>query len=702
MRYRVAAAGLVTAACLAGAGPSAQQAPVQAPPAVTYAVQVNYVEVDAFVTDAAGTPVTDLQAADFEVLEDGAPQTVASFARVDIPIEKGERPLFSTDPIEADVQSNEAVEGRVYLLVLDDLHTEVTHTPRVRDAARRFVERSFGDNDLAAVIYTSGRVRDAQDFTNNRRLLLRAIDRFTGRKLTSATVEQIRNAALNDTTNRIEPGPDPGRTEREWRARAVMSTVRKAAEFMAGVRGRRKAMLLIGEGIEYNLTESVDLPQSSTPVPGATTSATAALVRGDTQDAIAAATRGNVTIYAIDPRGLLTGTEELITAGRTFEDQGVGSTSILNERRNAQASLQEMAARTGGFAALNRNEMNTAFDRIVAENSSYYMLGYHADNGRREGRFRRIEVRVKRPGVRVRARSGYYEARGRAPESAPMKGTDGLPPALVAGLNSPIPISGLPLKVFAAPFKGNAPNAAVALAIEVDVSKLSFVEKAGLFTDGLEVAIGALDADGKALPGERHTVGLNFKPDTYARARERGVRVLSRHALPPGRYQLRVAAANTAGTVSGAVLYDIDIPDFYRAPLSMSGVAITSTRAAQVPTIKAHDPLRDYLPAPPTAVREFGRDEAIAIFAEFYENARGLPAHQVVLRAELRADGGRVVREATQERSSTEIKGAGGYGFSPRLLLQGLEPGLYVLRIEGQARIGDRPAVSRDIQIRIR
>jgi VWFA-related protein len=706
MRYRFATALLVVVACMvlpglptvAPAKVGAQQPPspaaaAQQPPPVSFLVEVNYVEVDAFVTDAEGKVVTDLTAADFELLEDGKPQKVAAFARVEIPIERADRAIFTTQPVESDVQTNERVEGRVYLIVLDDLHTDLTRAPRVKAAARRFIEQNFGVNDMAAVVYTGGRAKDSQDFTNNRRLLLASIDKFTGRKFTAATVQQLENARPNPDTGQLEAGDDLDREERAFRARSVMSTVRRLADFMAGVRGRRKAMLLIGEGVDYDIFQALGQ-----------LGATASSVMQDTHDAIAAATRGNVSIYTIDPRGLLSGTEDLIAVSSTLEAQDVGVGSIMAEQRRAQDSLRVLAANTGGFAAVNRNDMNSAFDRIVAESSSYYMLGFYPANERRDGRFRKLDVRVKRPGVRVRSRSGYYEGRGRAPSAQPQpKGPNALPPAVAGVLSSPIPVAGLPLKVFAAPFKGTAPNASLAIAIEVDASRLAFVEKGGLFTEGLEVAISAIDADGKSFPGERHTAALNFKPDTHTRALERGIRMLTQHSVPPGRYQLRIAAANTAGTINGGVLYDIEVPDFYKLPLSMSGVAITSSGAGQVMTIKARDPLADYLPAPATTRREFGRDEVLAVFAEFYENAGSTAAHQLEFTAELRAEGGRAVRETSEERSSTEVQAAsGGYGFSARFTLDDLEPGLYVLHVEGQSRIGNRPTVSRDIQIRIR
>jgi VWFA-related protein len=662
----------------------APQTPVDQPP-VTFRVEVNYVEVDAFITDAQGKPVTDLTANDFEVFEDGKPQKVAAFSLVNIPIERAERPLFAGKPVEPDVQTNEHLEGRIYLIVLDDIHTEFTRTPRVKAAARRFIEQNFGLNDLAAVVYT-GRADASQDFTNNTRLLLQAIDKFNGRKLRSSTIQRIENARTNPETGNLEPGDDIDQMDRAFRARSVMNNVRRLAEFMAGVRGRRKAMLLIGEGIDYDIYEAVGVLGS-----------TASSVLLDTQDAIASATRGNVSIYAIDPRGLTTGDEDLITQSSTIG--AADGRALQNELRLSQDSLRVLAASTGGFAAVNRNDLNDAFDRIVAENSSYYMFGYYSTNERRDGRFRKIEVRVKRPGLRVRNRNGYFEARGRRPNTTP---SSKVSPALAEAIGSPLPVNGVPMKVFAAPYKGTAPNAAVAYVVEVDVNDFEFVEKDGTFSETLEMITSTTDSKGKVFPGERQLVNLNLKPDTLARAKSRGFRLVNQVSVPPGRYQVRIAASTRNGR-TGSVLYDLDVPDFSKEKFAMSGVALTSRAAAEAPTVKPKDPLADYLPGPLTAMREFARDDTIALFAEFYENNPGAPAHMLEFKAELREEGGRVVRNVADQRSSTELQGkTGGYGFSARMPLDDVQPGLYVLHVEGQARFGDLPAVSRDILFRVK
>ena len=152
-------------------------------------MNVEYVEVDAVVTDRDGQFVRGLTKDDFQIFEDGKPQPISTFSIVDIPVERLQRPLYAPAPIEPDVKSNERpFDGRVYVMVVDDLHTYFGRTPRVRAAAREFIQQHLGANDLMAVVHTAGPSDASQEFTSNKRLLLAAVDRTLGRKLDSATV----------------------------------------------------------------------------------------------------------------------------------------------------------------------------------------------------------------------------------------------------------------------------------------------------------------------------------------------------------------------------------------------------------------------------------------------------------------------------------------------------------------------------------
>ena len=681
---------VVVAFVLACGGAVALGQQTEQPP-VTFRAEINLVEVDAFVTDAQGSPVTGLTAADFEVLEDGKPQKISSFSLVNIPIERGDRPPFAAAPIEPDVRTNRLVDGRIYLIVLDDLHTDFTRTPRVKAALRQFIERNFGANDVAAIVYTSGRMEASQDFTSSPRLLLASVDKFIGRKNRSSTLERIdeynRRAGSGQDVGTIT---DPLDMERGFQARSTMTSIRKLAEFIADVHGRRKAMIFVSEGIDYNVLDVFN-------------NSSASAILDETREAIAAATRANMSIYSVDPRGLVGLGDELIETGSVPTDTslGLGTPSLQEELRLSQDSLRTISDETGGFAALNRNDFAQAFGRITRENSTYYVLAYSPANERRDGRYRKLEVRVKRPGLRVASRKGYVAPRGRAPAAKPPAG-DPIRAAAAEMMASPLPVSGMRMSVTAAPYKGTAPNATVALAIELAGSDFTFVEKDGTFNDRLEVSFIASDANGKTFPGDRHAVDLTMKPDTHARLKDKGFRVVSEMNLPPGRYQLRVAAADSAK--SGSVLYDVDVPDFYKAPLTMSGITMTSGSAAQAPTVAPKDSFPQMLPAPRSTLREFTRGEEIALFAEFYENAAGAPPHNFDITTTIRANDGRVVFENREQRSSTDLQGGrGGYGYAARLSTLEFAPGAYVVHVEGRSRLsaGDT-GIGRDVLIRIK
>jgi VWFA-related protein len=696
---------------LAAQQPSRVQSPDTPPP--TFRLEVNYVEVDAVVTDSQGNLVTDLTLDDFEVRENGRPQRVTAFSTVNLPIERPERPLFANAPIEPDVESNTSAEGRIYTIVLDDLHTRFTNTPRVQRALREFIEQRFGTNDLAAVVYTSGRTNAGQEFTNNTQLLLAAIDRFSGRNLRSEALE------INDALNNRPPGEfatgstgsgarnpsdlsgiptDPLEFERAQNARNTLSLVQKLAEFMEGIRGRRKSILLVSEGISYDVHDVF-------------TNSSAGFILQQTRDTVAAATRGNVAIYALDPRGL-TAFDETIEVGGTPADITPSQFSVTGSLQSAlrlsQQSLQVLADETGGFAAVNRNDLSGAFARIVRENSVYYVLGYYPSNEQRDGRFRTLDVRVKRPGLQVRARRGYVAPRGRAPAAKPaVTAANGetMSAAAVSALNSPIPLSDIPLTMFAAAYKGTPPTAAVALSLERRLDGLRFEEKNGTFNNRLEVVFSSVDQGGTIRPGSRHVVTLELKPETLAIARQRGFRVLSEMTLPPGRYQLRAAVADQGGSRSGSVLYDLEVPDFRKTGLSMSGVSITSASGAGTPTVRPQDPLKDFLPGPAITMREFQRNDVLALFAEFYENLQGSPAHTFEMSTTLRAEDGRVVYQNREERSSADLQGAsGGFGYSHQIPLKDITPGNYVLRVEGRSRAekADQQPLGRDVIVRVR
>jgi VWFA-related protein len=656
----------------------------------TFRVQVDYVEVDVVVTDRNGNLVRDLKKEDFQVLEDGRAQPINTFTFVNIPIEKADKPLYASSPIEPDVRTNErAFDGRVYVMVIDDLHTRFGRTVRVKTAAKQFIERRLGANDVMAIVHTAGATQNSQEFTNNKRLLLAAVDRTMGRKLDSATANKTNEYyRTRDTRGAGDVLNDPEDQERAYNARNALNTLKNVADWFASVRGRRKTILFVSEGIDYDINDLI-------PANGSTHTSASDILDA-TRDAIAAATRSNVSIYGIDPRGLTDLGDESIELGAFPDDTslGIGQGSLQNELRLSQDSLRVLSEETGGFAVVNKNDYTTAYERIVEDNSSYYVLAYYPPDPR-PGRAHKIDVRVTRPNLNVRGRRGYVTPKKAAPEKVNPK--DIRTTEVREALESPLPVSGLTMHVFAAPFKGTAPNADVLLGIELLGRDMKLTQN-----DKIQISYMAIDATGKVRAGSTDGITMSaLRPETKTRIESSGLRMLNRFQVPPGRYQLRVAAQDSDGGNVGSLQYDLDVPDFAKTPFSVSGLVLTSALASQMPSAKLDELLRGVLPGAPAALRSFPQNDEIALFAEVYDNAGGA-AHKVDITTTVKTDEGRVLFKDEETKDSADLAGKkGGFGYSTKVPLKELEPGQYVLTVSAKSRLGNSTAVERQVLITV-
>jgi hypothetical protein len=241
----------------------------------------------------------------------------------------------------------------------------------------------------------------------------------------------------------------------------------------------------------------------------------------------------------------------------------------------------------------------------------------------------------------------------------------------------------------------------VALAMHVLTNGFTFADKSGTFANDLEVSFWAIDPSGKVAAGDRHSIQMALKPETLKRVQQYGFRVVSEIDLPPGRYSVRLAAHEAGGQI-GSVVYDLDVPDFSKAPISLSGIVLTAASAGLAPTARPKaETLARVLPGPPTTFRAFVPQDELAAYAEVYDNT-GTQPHKVNITATVQDESGRTVFTSREERASSELAGGkGGYGFGFRMPLRELKPGLYVLKVEGRSQIGAEPSASREIQFRV-
>ena len=323
----------------------------------------------------------------------------------------------------------------------------------------------------------------------------------------------------------------------------------------------------------------------------------------------------------------------------------------MDELRTEQQSLRTLGEDTGGYAAVNMNDFTKAWDRVVTDSSNYYVLGYYPTNDRRDGRYRKIEVRVKAEGLDVRFRKGYNAPKGKPPAPARTVTEEKASPEVREAINSPVPLPGLRLKAYAAPFKGAAPNASIAVGIEASGGDLAFQPKDGKFVNDVELSVVAIDTNGKIKDGDRTLLNMGSEARHPCQGRAGRPADADPSQGAAGRYQVRFAAAvKRAAAISGRSPTTWRLPDFAKEPLSMSGILLAAASRQQVVTAKPDEELKNVLPAAPTATREFPAGDTLAMFVEIYDNDVKTP-HKVNITTKVVADDGHdVVQDDSRTR----------------------------------------------------
>ena len=367
-----------------------------------FVATVDLVQTDVIARNTRGQFIADLRPREFEVYEDGVRQDV-----VWLTLSHGGRVRDLLSPpasaregviVPASQPANGA-SGRIFVIVLDDLHLDFASTGRVRDLMARMLRLLIHDGDMFAIVST-GTSSISEPLTYDRQVLESAIARMTGEALTPEEI--IKGSS----------GPQ-GPAELRHRAHVAFSTVRDLLRNLEQVRQRRKAVLYVSSGYDFNpfaasrLEEQARRQQVSVddlqndPFTRAERSgqllSEADLVR-ELAEITAGANRANATIYTIDPRGLVDGPDIA---------QDIRAPEWNTHVRNTQDSLRVVADNTGGFPVVNRNDYDAALARIDTETSNYYVLGYYSSSRDTTRRMRRIEVKTTRQGVSLVHRTSY-------------------------------------------------------------------------------------------------------------------------------------------------------------------------------------------------------------------------------------------------------------------------------------------------------
>src|SRR5437660_1113945 len=404
-----------TATLLLVVGVRGQQTPPpQQPPAdpnqpPIFRTGINFVRVDVIISDKAGNPIADLKQTDFDVSEDGKPQKIETFKL--IKLDGGVSDAIKDPPREIRTDYDEESEAarddvRLFAVFLDDYHVRRGASMSVRNQLAAFVEKNIGPSDMIGVMYPLESTSSVR-MTRNHSAVTRGLQQFLGRKFEYEPKNQYEETYAHYPTEVVE----------RVRNQVSLSAIKALIVHMGSLKEGRKALVLVSEGYTNIIPPQMrnadaTRPGFGNPAYGNANAGvndinedraawTAGLdMDSDLREIYDTANRNNVAIYAVDPRGL-PGFEFDINEGIGFQTDAKYLTSTMD-------TLRVLAENTDGRAIVNRNDLSAGMKQITRDQSAYYLIGYSSSLAPSDGKFHEIKVRVKRPGVQVRARKGYW------------------------------------------------------------------------------------------------------------------------------------------------------------------------------------------------------------------------------------------------------------------------------------------------------
>jgi VWFA-related protein len=598
-------------ACLVPS-PAAQQ---QRPPVFRSGLEL--VSVDVVVRDRNGAVVRGLTASDFEVREDGVPQKVTTFVfqeiddkaapagnvnlLADIQQRVKESASQATAPPARSVQppetptpmKSEDVAGRRLIVLLFDISSmQPEDVQRSVDAAQKYVSDQMSPADLISVATVSSMLNVLTDFTGDKEKVQTALNTLGYTEGTATPPPDATTMATDEQPVTDEAASDETAELDLFNNDIRLRVLKTLSETLAPIE-QKKAIVYFSAGMQRNGQDN----------------------QVELRSAINAAVRANVSIYAVDTRGL----QAVVPGGDATQASGRGQTLFSGRGvsqqfarlSSSQSTLTSLAVDTGGRAFSDTNDFGAAFNRLRRDMSAYYLLGYTSSNTAQDGRFRRIQVRVKNEGLRVEARAGYYATRDFAHTAKTDRETQ-LQEQLWAAVSS----TDLPVIVSASFFRLTPDKYYVPIALAVPGSAVPV--PAGKDKAVLDI-LGEV-RDERGFPVGRIRQTMEIPAEASATLAGKQVLYQSGVTLPPGRFSVKVVVRENGSGTMGSFEAPITIPELSKSPLKVSSVVL-STQLQSVKGRSDNPLVRDGVQLLPNLTHVVAHDQNLFFYYEVYDPA---------------------------------------------------------------------------------
>jgi VWFA-related protein len=616
-----------------------------------------------------GELVRGLKQSDFSVYENGKQQQIATFdfQSVDMAAPLNEATVSG---LAAGTKGpgNKAVvvarpedlrNHRLIVMFFDLTTMQPEDLERSVDAARDFLKKKMAPADLVALVSLGDTLKVDQDFTADKDALWNEVGIYNGTQ--GQGFAQGANANSNQVEDTTGYTPDESEyndlnTDRELFAlRAISKALEKISE--------KKSLLYFSGGISRDGIEN----------------------QASLRAAINAAVRANLAIYSVDTRGLQAISPLGDASTGSLRGTGAYNGGALQNNMNQNFATQEVMATlssdTGGKAFFDSNDFAPAFAQVQRDTSAYYAIGFHSANPARDGKYRKLTIKINRPGIKLEYRPGYY-----APSDFQHSGKEDRERDLDEQLSSDLPATDMAVYLDALYFRLDENRFYVPVSLIVPGSQIPFVKGGDKDKATLDIIGVVIDEVKRPIGRARETVKLNL--DQSLGARQKNIQYNTSFNLPPGKYHLKfVVRENQTGRM-GSFEADINLPEMKKAPLKMSSIVLASTRQPS----KQESPLvrngQEYVP---NISHVFRQDQHLYLLYEVYSPTREKaaenqpkgtkPGINLLSSLELIQGSTKVYETPLVQAKAINVAGRDAVSVELDVPLAGLKPGSYLCQL---------------------